>query len=130
MSFCQSQDDNTTTEPTTYITLHQNTAHPKTSGLDYQVGPAILASLVTEGIAGVVGLVKRGFDYLFDKKWREDFPAVTRWFETVYNQPLYSSSVPPFKFIDEAIKYTPLKNEKKHEEKKKEQPKPKKGEEE
>ncbi|KAI9741927.1 MAG: hypothetical protein M1834_000316 [Cirrosporium novae-zelandiae] len=78
----------------------------------------------------VVGLIKRGFDYLFDKKWREDFPAVTRWFETVYNQPLYSSSAPPFKFIDEAIKYTPPKKEKKHEEKKKEQPKPKKEEEE
>ena len=46
----------------------------------------------------------RGFAHLFDKKWRADNPNVTRWYETVYNQPIYSAVVDKLQFIDEAAK--------------------------
>ncbi|KAF2431599.1 eEF1-gamma domain-containing protein [Tothia fuscella] len=54
-----------------------------------------------------VGIIARGFQYFFDKKWREENPNVTRWYETVYNQPVFSEVADPFKFIDEAIKNVP-----------------------
>ncbi|TVY33360.1 Elongation factor 1-gamma [Lachnellula subtilissima] len=57
------------------------------------------------------GIISRGFQYFFDKKWRSENPNVTRWYETVYNQPIYSAVVDKLAFIDEAIKYTPPKKE-------------------
>ncbi|KAB2571425.1 Translation elongation factor [Lasiodiplodia theobromae] len=58
-----------------------------------------------------VSLFSRGFEYFFDKKWRSENPATTRWFETVWNQPLWLAVSEPFKFIDEAIKNQPPKQE-------------------
>ena len=51
-----------------------------------------------------VGIVTRGFEYLFDKKWRQENPNVTRWFETNHNQPDYSAIVAKVPFVDEALK--------------------------
>ncbi|KAK4250753.1 hypothetical protein C7999DRAFT_28838 [Corynascus novoguineensis] len=45
-------------------------------------------------------LISRGFEYFFDKEWRQKNPNVSRWYETVYNQPIYSAVAPPFAFID------------------------------
>jgi hypothetical protein len=67
----------------------------------------------------------RGFEYLFDKKFREDHPNLTRWYETVRNQPIYLDVAPKVEFIDEAVKYTPPKKEpapKKEQPKKAEKP--------
>ncbi|KAH9221176.1 40S ribosomal protein S3aE [Leptodontidium sp. 2 PMI_412] len=50
------------------------------------------------------GIISRGFQFFFDKTWRSANPNVTRWYETVYNQPIYSAVVDPLAFIDEAIK--------------------------
>ena len=61
----------------------------------------------------MAGMLVRGFDFFFDKAWRAENPNVTRWYETVYNQPIYSAVVPKLNFIDEAIKYTPPKKEEK-----------------
>lgn len=74
-----------------------------------------------------VGILARGFQYFFDKKWREENPNVARWYETVYNQPIYSEVAEPFKLIDEAIKNTPPPKPAaaKAEKPKKEAPKPK-----
>ena len=76
-----------------------------------------------------VGLLGRGFQYFFDKQWREEHPNVTRWYETVYNQPIYSAVVDKLAFIDQAIPNQPPKVEKqekpKKQEKAKEAPKPK-----
>jgi len=66
------------------------------------------------------GIISRGFQYFFDKAWRSSHPNVTRWYETVYNQPIYSAVVDKLSLIDEAIKYTPPKKEAQP---KKEQPK-------
>ncbi|KAL8958838.1 MAG: hypothetical protein Q9193_004181 [Seirophora villosa] len=76
-----------------------------------------LADLFTAGI------ISRGFQYFYDKKWRADNPNVTRWFETVYNQPIYSAVVDKLQFIDEAIKEVPPKKEKEEKPKKEQAPK-------
>lgn len=76
-----------------------------------------LADLFTAGI------ISRGFQYFYDKKWRADNPNVTRWFETVYNQPIYSAVVDKLQFIDEAIKEVPPKKEKEEKSKKEQAPK-------
>jgi elongation factor 1-gamma len=69
------------------------------------------------------GIISRGFQYFFDKKWREENPNVTRWYETVYNQPIYSGVVDKLTYIDEAIKNVPPK--KPEQPKKEAAPKPK-----
>ncbi|KAK0512596.1 hypothetical protein JMJ35_004613 [Cladonia borealis] len=91
----------------------------------FLVGERItLADLFTAGI------ISRGFQFFFDKQWREEHPSVTRWYETVYNQPIYSAVVDKLQFIDQAIENKPPKTDKQEKPKKeqaakKEQPKPK-----
>ncbi|GAB1314886.1 elongation factor EF-1 gamma subunit [Madurella fahalii] len=46
------------------------------------------------------GLIARGFEYFFDKQWRQKNPNVSRWYETVYNQPIYSAVAPEFSLLD------------------------------
>ncbi|AEO63258.1 59429cb4-1b50-4800-80d4-9dc68016febd [Thermothielavioides terrestris] len=46
------------------------------------------------------GLIARGFEFFFDKEWRQKNPNVSRWYETVYNQPIYSAVAPPFSLLD------------------------------
>jgi len=56
------------------------------------------------------GLISRGFQYFFDKAWRAENPNVTRWYETVYNQPIYSAVAGKLNFIDEpTLKNVPPK---------------------
>lgn len=92
----------------------------------FLVGERIsLADLFTASI------VSHGFQYFFDKKWRKENPNTTRWYETVYKQPIYATVAGELSFIDEAIKNQPPKKE--EEKPKKEQapkatPKPKKEE--
>jgi Elongation factor 1 gamma, conserved domain/Glutathione S-transferase, C-terminal domain len=88
----------------------------------YLVGDRLtLADIFTAGI------IARGFEFFFDKAWRAENPNVVRWYETIYNQPIYSAVVGPLKYIDEAIKNMPPKKEQapKKEQPKKEAPKPK-----
>ncbi|XP_014558904.1 hypothetical protein COCVIDRAFT_24648 [Bipolaris victoriae FI3] len=66
-------------------------------------------------------IIARGFQYFFDKQWRDSNPNVTRWYETVYNQASYSAVAPKLEFITEALKNVAPKKE--GGEKKKEQPK-------
>jgi len=56
-------------------------------------------------------LLSRGFQFVFDKEWRSQYPATTRWFETITNQPVWKAVVPETTMIEEAIKYTPPKKE-------------------
>ncbi|KAI9726428.1 MAG: hypothetical protein M1828_001250 [Chrysothrix sp. TS-e1954] len=63
---------------------------------------------------------------VFDKKWRSAHPSVTRWVETIVNQPMWKAVGVSTTFIDEAIKYTPpVKEKAPKQEAKKEAAKPK-----
>ena len=75
-----------------------------------------------------VGIVSRGFQFFFDKEWRNEHPSVTRWFETVYNQAIYKDVADELNFIETAIPNQPPKKEKEEkpkQEKPKQEPKPK-----
>nr|UPX34796.1 elongation factor 1-gamma [Apioplagiostoma populi] len=61
----------------------------------YLVGERItLADLFATGI------IARGFEFFFDKKWRSEHPNISRWYSTVYNQPIYSAVAPKFELLD------------------------------
>ncbi|KAG4222348.1 hypothetical protein PC116_g29178, partial [Phytophthora cactorum] len=61
----------------------------------YLVGERItLADLFAAGI------FSRGFQYFFDKQWRSEHPNVARWYETVYNQPIYADVSKPLELLD------------------------------
>jgi elongation factor 1-gamma len=87
----------------------------------YLVGERLtLADLFT------VAIVSRGFQFFYDKEWRQANPNVTRWYETVYHQPIYSDVAPKLEFIEKAIPNQPPKKEKEEkpkQEKKQEPPK-------
>ena len=68
------------------------------------------------------GIIARGFEFFFDKEWRKQNPNVARWYETVYNQPIYSAVAPQFSLLD-TPKLTNVAP-KKPEQPKKEAPKP------
>ena len=67
-----------------------------------------------------VSIVSRGYDFVFDKEWRDNHPSVHRWYETVYNQAIYKDVAGDMKLIDKAIPNQPPKKEQAP---KKEQPK-------
>lgn len=46
------------------------------------------------------GLIARGFEFFFDKQWRQANPNTARWYSTVYNQPIYSAVAPKFELLD------------------------------
>ena len=76
-------------------------------------------------------IISRGFQFFFDKDWRSNNPSITRWYETVYNQGIYSSVADKLNFIEKAIPNTPPKKEEKPKEQpKKQEKKPAKDEEE
>ncbi|KAL8342412.1 hypothetical protein RB601_004969 [Gaeumannomyces tritici] len=70
-----------------------------------------------------VGIIARGFEFFFDKQWRQEYPHTTRWYTTVYQQPIYSAVAPPMELL-ETPKLTNTAP-KKAEQPKKEAPKPK-----
>ncbi|RYP23506.1 hypothetical protein DL765_001020 [Monosporascus sp. GIB2] len=84
----------------------------------YLVGERItLADLFAASIAS------RGFQFFFDKEWRAKHPNVARWYETVYNQPIYADAAAPFELLEKpALTNVPPKKEEKP--KKQEKPKP------
>ncbi|KAH8199817.1 hypothetical protein TruAng_006040 [Truncatella angustata] len=47
-----------------------------------------------------VGIISRGFQFFFGKEWRAQNPNVSRWYETVYNQKIYSDVAHPFELLD------------------------------
>ncbi|KAI1339042.1 eEF1-gamma domain-containing protein [Xylariaceae sp. FL0016] len=45
-------------------------------------------------------IISRGFQFFFDKQWRSENPNVSRWYETIYNQPIYSNVAVPFELLE------------------------------
>ncbi len=71
-----------------------------------------LADIFTASILG------RGFQFFFDKEWRSANPSVTRWFETVTNQSIWTDVAGKFELIEKAIPNQPPKKEEKPKEEK------------
>lgn len=86
----------------------------------YLVGERLtLADLFCTAIVG------RGYDFVFDKQWRDEHPSVNRWYTTVYNQTIYKDVAGDIKLIEKAIPNQPPKKEEKPKEQAKKQEKPK-----
>jgi elongation factor 1-gamma len=74
----------------------------------YLVGERItLADLFT------AALLTRAFATVFDKKFRSENPATTRWYNTIIAQAAFKAVVPSPVFTEEVIKYTAPKKEEK-----------------
>ncbi|KAI9934098.1 hypothetical protein ASPWEDRAFT_168376 [Aspergillus wentii DTO 134E9] len=58
-------------------------------------------------------LLTRAFATVLDKTFRSENPSVTRWYNTIVNQPAFKAVVPNPVFAEECIKYTPPKKEEK-----------------
>lgn len=47
------------------------------------------------------GLLFRGFQFFFDKRWRLENPNVTRWYDYITDQPIYLAVVPKQEYLEE-----------------------------
>jgi elongation factor 1-gamma len=68
-------------------------------------------------------LISRAFEYLYDAEWRTAHPSITRWYDTVRNQSIYSDVAEKKDFIEKAIPNVAPKKEEKPKEAKAQQPK-------
>lgn len=57
----------------------------------------------------VTGVVAGGFMCFFDKEWRAEHPAVTRWVELVYAQPIFAEVAGKPVFVEKAMPNVPPK---------------------
>ena len=57
----------------------------------------------------VTGVVAGGFMCFFDRAWREKHPAVTRWVELVYAQPIFAEVAGKPVFVEKAMPNVPPK---------------------
>lgn len=46
------------------------------------------------------GIITRGFQFFYDKAWRQANPATARWYETIANQPIYSAVTEKLELLD------------------------------
>ena len=81
---------------------------------------------VTLGDLLSAAIFTRGFNYLFGKTWRNEHPAIVRWYNTMINTAILKDEFVDFKFIDEPL--APPKKEKKESKPKKAEQQPKKKE--
>ncbi len=88
---------------------HQKASYKTISVLEQHLlsNTFLVGERITLADIFAVSIVSRGFEYLFDKKWRQENPNVTRWFETIHNQPIYSAIVQKAPSIEEALKNEP-----------------------
>ena len=49
--------------------------------------------------------LSRGYQYVFDLEWQENYPFVTKWFKNMVQQPIWHRVVPEPRFVTEAVRY-------------------------
>lgn len=77
-------------------------SHFASRGSTFLVGESLtLADLFA------VSSFSRGFQYVFDKDWQQQYPCVTKWFKHVVEQPIWRKVVPEPVFVKEAVRYWP-----------------------
>ncbi|EGP90132.1 unnamed protein product [Zymoseptoria tritici ST99CH_1A5] len=79
----------------------------------------LVAERLTLADLYVAGIAARGFQYVFDKEWRNTHPATARWYDTIANQDIWTAVAGKVAYIDKAIPNTPPKKEEKPKEAKK-----------
>lgn len=68
----------------------------------------LVGERITFADYAVAALIFRGFELLFDKEWRKQYPAISRWYKTVISQPYYDTV--DLTITDEKVKYVPKKD--------------------
>lgn len=76
-----------------------------------QLNTFLVGERITLADLFTTAIISRGFQFFFDKQWRQQNPNVTRWFDTIQNQPMYSAVADKLSFIDEAMKNQAPKKE-------------------
>ncbi|KAF9358817.1 Elongation factor 1-gamma [Mortierella sp. AD094] len=84
----------------------------------YLVGERVTLADISAAIS-----LFHGFKLVFDAPFRQTYPAVTRWFTTIVNQPTFKDVAGEFKLCETALKFTPPKKEVKEKKPKEEKPK-------
>lgn len=46
------------------------------------------------------GILTRGFQFFYGKEWRQANPNITRWFETIVNQPIFTAVAEKLEFLE------------------------------
>ncbi|KAG0339456.1 hypothetical protein BG004_006817, partial [Podila humilis] len=85
----------------------------------------LVGERVTLADISVVTSLHNGFKFVFDRTFRNEYPAVTRWFTTIVNQPNFKAVAGEFDFCETTKKYTVAPKERKGDKKPKEATKPK-----
>lgn len=88
------------------------------------VNTYLVSERITLADVVVASLIYRVFADMYGKQWRDEHPNVTRWFDTIINQPIWTAVVPSFTYAAEDLKNVPPAKPKK-EEAPKAAPKPK-----
>lgn len=78
-----------------------------------QANTYLVGERVTLADLYVAGIAARGYGLVFDKEFRSQYPATTRWYETIANQEIFSAVAGKPTLVEKAVVYTPPKKEEK-----------------
>lgn len=63
----------------------------------------IVGDILTLADLFAASSLSRGFMYVFDRRWQENYPCVTRWFRNLVDQPIWRRVVPEPVIVETAI---------------------------
>lgn len=66
----------------------------------------LVAERLTLADIFMASLISRGFENVFDAKWRLEYPATTRWFNNVILQPVWKDTIKNTPICEVSVEYT------------------------
>ena len=63
--------------------------------------PFLVGEEITLADLFCAGLISIGFMFFYDKAWHQANPNVSRWYERITNQPIYTAVTEKIEFLDE-----------------------------